>query len=166
MENYMSTSVPVNKEKAEVLKVNEAKWSKLLMDAGWNAIPSVIIEKQHALGLDAIDMNIIVHLSNYWWIKSNLPRPSVKTIATAIGVKPRTVQKRIKALHELGLIARQERRHTAQGSKTNLYGFDGLISAAAPYAKEKLAAKAKREKEELERLQRKRPNLKLVADNE
>jgi hypothetical protein len=34
-----------------------AKWSKPLMAAGWNAIPSIIIEKQAALGLDAIDMN-------------------------------------------------------------------------------------------------------------
>src|ERR1700730_19219253 len=100
-EGYMSDKVTVNKTVAEALRVNEAKWSKPLIDAGWNAIPSVIIEKQHALGLDAIDMNIVVHLSNYWWVKGNLPRPSVKTIATAVGIKPRTVQKRIKALHEL-----------------------------------------------------------------
>ncbi len=54
----------VKKTDAETLRRNEEKWSKPLMDAGWNAIPSIIIEKQEALGLDAIDMNIIVHLSN------------------------------------------------------------------------------------------------------
>ena len=41
-----------------VLRRNEAKWSKPLMAAGWNAIPSIIIEKQEALGLDAIDMTL------------------------------------------------------------------------------------------------------------
>jgi len=39
-------------------------------------------------------------------------------IAKAIGVKPRTVQKCSKALQELGLIKREERRYTKGGSKT------------------------------------------------
>jgi len=55
--------VGLNQAEAEALRRNEAKWSKPLMDAGWNAIPSIIIEKQEALGLDAIDMNIIVAIT-------------------------------------------------------------------------------------------------------
>lgn len=156
----------VNRAQAEALRRNEAKWTKPLIDAGWNAIPSIIIEKQEALGLDAIDMNIIVHLSNYWWHADNLPCPSVATIAKAIGVKPRTVQKRIKALHELGLLTRTERRETRRGSDTNLYGFEGLITAALPYAQEKLAAREKRRQAEDERLKRKRPNLTVVRNND
>ncbi|HTT82167.1 MAG TPA: helix-turn-helix domain-containing protein [Rhizomicrobium sp.] len=152
----------VKRADAEALRKNEVKWSKPLMQAGWNAIPSIIIEKQKALGLDALDMNIIVHLSNYWWTADNLPHPSVETIANAIGVQPRTVQKRIKALHELGLLSRKERRKTRFGSDTNLYGFEGLIKAATPYAQEKLAERAKREKEEQDRLARKRPKLSVV----
>jgi predicted transcriptional regulator len=35
------------------------------------------------------------------------------------------VQKRVKALHELGLIEREERRYTPYGSRTNKYGFKG-----------------------------------------
>lgn len=150
----------------ETLRKNEAKWSKPLMAAGWNAIPSIIIEKQEALGLDAIDMNIIVHLSNHWWTADNAPHPSVEKIAKAIGVKPRTVQKRIKALHELGLITREERRYTRRGSATNLYHFDGLIKAATPFAEEKLAKLAARAKEESERLSRKKPTLTLVHSEE
>src|SRR5580704_15132301 len=61
------------------------KWSKPLWTAGWNGIPSVIIERQEALGLDALDMNIILHLSNYWWTPENLPFPSIGTIAKAVG---------------------------------------------------------------------------------
>jgi DNA-binding transcriptional regulator YhcF (GntR family) len=148
----------------ETLRKNEAKWSKPLMKAGWNAIPNIIIEKQHALGLDAIDMNIIVHLSSYWWTAGNLPHPSVEKIANAIGVKPRTVQKRIKALSELGLLSRTERRHTRKGSDTNLYGFEGLIAAAKPHAIEKIKQIEAKKKEEAERLARKRPH--LVVDNE
>lgn len=156
----------VNRAQVEALRRNEAKWTKPLIDAGWNAIPSIIIEKQEALGLDAIDMNIIVHLSNYWWHADNLPCPSVATIAKAIGVEPRTVQKRIKALHELGLLTRTERRKTRRGSDTNLYSFEGLIAAVLPYAQEKLAEREKRRQAEAERLRRKRPNLTVVSDND
>jgi DNA-binding transcriptional regulator YhcF (GntR family) len=155
----------VRQADAEVLRKNEAKWSKPLMQAGWNALPSIIIEKQKALGLDAIDMNIILHLSHYWWTAETLPFPSVATIADAIGVKPRTVQKRIKALDELGLLTRIERRHTRFGSDTNQYSFEGLIKAALPYAQEKLAARAKREEAEKERIARKRPKLTVVSSD-
>jgi hypothetical protein len=155
----------VRQADAEVLRKNEAKWSKPLMAAGWNALPSIIIEKQKALGLDAIDMNIILHLSHYWWTAETLPFPSVATIADAIGVKPRTVQKRIKALDELGLLTRIERRHTRFGSDTNQYSFEGLIKAALPYAQEKLAARAKREEAEKERIARKRPKLTVVSSD-
>jgi DNA replication protein DnaD len=150
---------------AEKLRKNEKKWTKPLMAAGWNAIPSIIIEKQAALGLDALDMNIIIHLSNYWWTAENLPFPSVDTIAQAVGVKSRTIQKRIKSLHELGLLTRIERRRTRLGSDTNLYGFDGLIKAATPYAEEKIAERDKKEQEEKDRVARKKPKLTVVANN-
>lgn len=150
---------------AETLRKNEAKWSKPLMAAGWNALPSIIIEKQQALGLDSIDMNIILHLSHYWWTADVLPFPSVATIAQAIGVKPRTVQKRIKALHELGLLTRTERRQTRFGSDTNLYSFEGLIKASLPYAEEKLAARVKRAEAEKDRIARKKPKLTVVSSD-
>jgi len=159
----MSSTTSVNKAEADTLKRNEKKWTKPLMDAGWNAIPSIIIEKQAALGFDAIDMNIVIHLSNYWWNAEKLPHPSVETIATAIGLKPRAVQKRIKALEDLKLMTRIERRKTRFGSDTNLYGFEGLIKAATPYALEKIQQRAQRQQEERERVARKKPKLAVVS---
>lgn len=147
---------------AVAVRKNEEKWSQPLMAAGWNALPSIIIEKQQALGLDALDLNIIVHLSNYWWTADNLPYPSVGTIAQAIGVKPRTVQKRISALQTAGLLTRTERRKTRFGSDTNLYGFEGLIKASLPFAAEKVAAREQRAEAEKDRLARKKPKLTVV----
>jgi DNA-binding transcriptional ArsR family regulator len=159
-------TVPGGKiEAAELkhLRSNEKKWSKPLMDAGWTAIPSIIIEKQAALGLDPLDMNIIVHLAQYWWQADNLPHPSVGRIANALGVKPRTIQKRIKALQAAKMITRAERRRGDNGNDTNLYSFEGLIAATLPYAREKLIEKAKAIEEKNKRLERKKP--KLVVDN-
>lgn len=144
------------------LKVNEKKWTVPLMKAGWSAFPSIILEKQKALGLDALDINIIMHLVQYWWEPGNHPHPSVGTIADAIQVTERTVQKRIKALQDLGLITREERRFTKQGSMTNLYKFDGLIEQATPYALEKLEEIEKAKAAKKERLARKKPQLTLV----
>ena len=150
------------KSDVEKIKVNGAKWSKPMMMAGWTAMPSVIIEKQEALGLDALDMNIVLHLSHYWWTPDNLPHPSVERIAKSVGVKSRTIQKRIKALHELGLIEREERRFTRYGSQTNKYGFKGLIEKATPFAEEKIREIKAKQQAQGERLDRKRPKLALV----
>ncbi|MER8843112.1 helix-turn-helix domain-containing protein [Mesorhizobium sp. M0833] len=152
--------------KADVdkLRTNEKKWTRALMATGWSAFPNIIIEKQQALGLDALDMNIIIHLVQYWWLPENLPHPSVETIAKAIGVTPRTIQKRITALEAHGLLGREERRHTPNGSMTNKYRFDGLIDAARPFALEKAAEMKRAAQERSDRLRRKKP--KLVVDNE
>ena len=152
-----------DKEAIKELKVNEKKWSKPLMDAGWTVIPTVIIERQQVLGLDPIDVNILMHLASYWWTHDNKPHPSKKTIAAAIGVHPRTVQKRIANMEKDGLIRREERRTLGQGSKTNLYHFDGLIKEATPFAKEKIEEKARRAAEDKSRVKRKkRPSLTVV----
>lgn len=139
------------------LRINEQKWSKPLMDAGWTAIPTVIFERQSALGLDALDVNILLHLAGYWWTRDNKPHPSKKTIAAAINVAPRTVQRHIASMEKVGFIRREERRLIGGGSKTNLYHFEGLIKAALPFAKEKLEAKKKRAEDDAKRTSRKRP---------
>lgn len=147
-----------------IRKVNEEKWTKPLMEAGWTVIPSIIIEKQEALGLDALDMNIILHLASYWWTKANKPHPTKKTIADALQVSPRTIQRRIARLQAAGLIRREERRVRGEGSKANRYHFDGLIKEATPFALEKTAMKEQRQKEEKERVTRRRPKLSVVGD--
>ena len=55
------------KEKQERLRRNEKKWTPTLMNAGWTVIPSIILERQQALGLDPVDVNILLQLARYWW---------------------------------------------------------------------------------------------------
>ena len=123
------------------LRVNEGKWSKTLMDAGWTVLPTILIEQQRKMNLDPIDMNILLHLASYWWLSDKKPHPSKKTIANAMGVHPRTVQRHIAQLEKKQLIKREQRRVKGRRSETNLYHFDGLIAAALPFAKEKIKLK-------------------------
>ena len=119
------------------------------MAAGWTAIPSVILDRQRELGLDALDLNIVVQLAKFWWRADDAPHPGKRTIASAIGVDPRTVQRRIAGLEARGLVRRLERRRTDGGYATNAYSFSGLIEAAAPFATEVV-----RERQERARLKR------------
>ena len=161
----MSTAEKANNEAAKAIKTNEKKWSKPLMDSGWTAFPSIILEKQHALGITALDINIILYLATYWWEAENKPHPTKSTIAQTLGVTPRTIQRRIAGLEAIGLIKREYRKDKDKGNKSNKYHFDGLIKEMMPYAQEKNEANEAR-KEELEaRRKRKKPqkNVSLTA---
>lgn len=149
------------------LKVNEAKWTKKLMDAGWTVVPNVFLERQKALGLDPVDINVLMHLFSYWWTPGSKPHPSKKTIADAMGIDPRTVQRHIARLEKAGLVKREERRISKVGSKPNIYHFDGLIEAAQPFAKEMLEIKTgKIAAKEALRAKKGKPKLALVKDND
>jgi len=144
------------------LRTNEKKWSKLLMDAGWTALPSVIIENQRQLGLTPLDLNIVLYLASKWWTAEGKPFPSKSTMARAMDVHPRTIQKHVAALEAAGYLRREERRSEA-GSKTNIYHLDGLIKAAKPFAEEKLAEmKDKAEMAKHRQNRRGAPKLRLV----
>jgi DNA-binding transcriptional regulator YhcF (GntR family) len=145
------------------LKVNEKKWTPTLMKAGWTVLPNVIFERQQALGLDAIDINILLHIASYWWTLEGKPHPSKKTIAKAIGIEPRTVQRHIARLEAAKLIRRQQRRSSANSSQTNIYHFDGLIEAAKPFAIEKVQEREAKAAQRAARATRKgKPKLSLV----
>lgn len=81
---------PTNKKTATDTEQRiTSKWGKTLTKAGFTALPNIIFERQHALGLDALDLNILLHLAGYWWHPEDLPRPSKNTLAKAIGVHSR-----------------------------------------------------------------------------
>lgn len=151
----MRNTMPAQKKSTTVsdLKTNEKKWSKTLMDAGWTALPSVIVENQKQLDLNPIDMNIILYLASKWWTPDGKPYPSKTTMAKAMGLHSRTVQKHIASLEAAGYIKREERR-TPTGSQTNIYHLDGLIKAVKPFADEKLAEM--KEKAEIKKIKQNR----------
>ncbi len=133
------------------LRQSEQKWSPALMDAGYSMIPNVIIEHQRALGLDAVDINILLHLIRYWWTADNLPHPSKRTIAECMRLDMSTIRRHIAAMEKRGLIQRVTRFDKTSGQKSNRYDFSGLIRAAQPLAKEALELKERRREEDAKR---------------
>jgi len=156
-------SILTKKEKQEHINENERKWTKPLMEAGWTVFPSVILARQKAFGLDAVDMNILLHLARHWWEADRLPYPGKKTLADCIGVTPRTIQRHITKMHAAGLIERKAQFSKKDGRReTNQYDLSKLISEATPFAQEEIETRRKRKAEDDARRNRKKPNLSLV----
>jgi len=129
------------------LKENERKWSKVLWTPGWSALPVIILKYQRHLGLDAVDVNIILHLVRHWWTAERLPYPSKEEIATCMDVSESTVQRHVRKLERAGLIERIVRYDTKHGGQTsNQYDLKGLIEKATPYAHQEMDERADRER--------------------
>jgi DNA-binding transcriptional regulator YhcF (GntR family) len=131
-------------------------WGRDVVAPGFAALPSIILEKQSALGLEPIDINIIMQIVKHWRQKDNLPFPSKRRIAEAIGIHPRTVQRRITAMVNAGFIRRVERRNTMKGTMSTSYDFSGLIKLAVPFANEAMEERRLHEQQTDRRLKRKR----------
>lgn len=126
------------------LRANTRKWGSAIVKAGWTFVPNMLIERQRALGLDATDLNILLHLLSFWWEPDNKPHPSKRTIAAAMQLDPRTIQRRIAAMETAGLLRRESRGGKERGTQTNRYHFDGLIKELTPFAHEELKAREER----------------------
>ena len=151
---------PVLKEDKEVLT---KKWTKPLIDAGYTAIPTIIIQRMGVLGLDPLDFAILAQLASYWWSPEQLAHPSIETIAAAIGKKHSTVKKRLADLEKAKLIKRVHRPQPGNRHKTNEYSFQPLIEAVTPYALKELEDIADRKANKLMKLSKKgKPVLKVV----
>ena len=132
-------------------KVLEAKWGKSLIANGFTAIPDAIFRNQKALKLKPLDVLILLHLASYWWKPSENPWPAKGTIADAVDVDPRTVQRAIKKREDLGYVKRIERKAKAGDNLTNQYDLRGLVKAATKLAEEELNRKASRAAEDKSR---------------
>ena len=161
----MASVAAIKTGQQQQLRRNEQKWTKPLMDAGWTVIPSIILDRQQALGLDPVDVCILLHLAKYWWFEENLPHPSKRAMAECMGVSESTIQRRIAAMEKGGLIERKKRFDSRYGGQqTNAYDFAGLIKEAKPYAEEAIHERQKRKKEAEAARTRKR--LRLVTSSE
>lgn len=147
----------------EIARRNEKKWGKEVMSAGWLAVPSVLLQRQQAFGLDPLDLNVLLQIADHWWEPENHPYPSKKSLAQRIHVDPRTIQRRITRLVKDGLLERIERRDRQHGgNKTNVYRLTPLIAKMKPFALELLEERESRKRQKAERQGRKRPVLQLL----
>lgn len=124
------------------------KWGADAHSLGWTAIPNILLERQQALGLESVDLNLILILLKHWWKASDdAPFPTKKTLADIIGRTEKTVQARIAAMEKKGLITRNERYSPVYGRMANGYDLSGLITKLKALAKAEVKERKKKEQE-------------------
>lgn len=127
----------------------ESKWGRTLISAGFTALPDVIFKNQQALKLKPLDIVILLHLASYWWKTDENPWPAKSTLAEAIGVDARTIQRSIKKMEDLGYVRRYERKSRSGDTLSNAYDLHGIIRATrglAEYAIQKRQEDAQKDK--------------------
>ena len=137
----------------ETKKIMEAKWGKAVIEVyNWTAFPNLLLERQQALGLDPVQMNILLVLLKRWWLSSNMPFPGRKEIANTIGRDVSTVTRQLKKMEDKGLIER-ESQYKNGGQISNKYNLQGLLNKLDAFAKEEKQAQ-KKIKDDAERKRR------------
>lgn len=74
--------------------------------AGFQVLPDLLLKNQVNLGLAPTDLVVLLNILMHWWYPGQKPFPRATTIATRMGVSPRTVQRGITHLEALGLLQR------------------------------------------------------------
>ncbi|MGI2050016.1 helix-turn-helix domain-containing protein [Shewanella oncorhynchi] len=117
-----------NKEKAENNNAQlEAKWGKSVLSRGWTGVPNTLIERQQALGLSPIEVNILLILMKFWWEAGSHPYPSKRSIGEMVGRDESTIRKSMSKLEKLGLLKRNSQFLSLGGQTSNRYDLSGLI---------------------------------------
>lgn len=101
------------------------------VNAGFIAVPNVLVRAQAKLDLSPIDVVVILNIILHWWHRDRRPSPRSTAIAKRSGLGHRTVQRSLRRLESLGLI----RRIRIAKDKTE-YSLDGLIETLEFYAKQ------------------------------
>lgn len=119
-----------DKSKNQIIR----KWTPLIANSGWTAVPNLILEKQMELDLRPTEFNVLIQLMKFWWDKDGSCYPAKGLIANQMNVTPRTVQRAIAKLEKMGLVKRDPRIQPNVGQSSNDHDFSGLIEKLKPYA--------------------------------
>ena len=134
--------VPLKPKQApeESQKILNQKWGQETMDANYAVIPSALLRGQARLGINAIELALLIHLIDHWWKPGEMPWPSKKTLAERLRVGEKTVQRAMAHLQEEGLISRNARFNKTGARTSNEYDLAPLVERLKPIAKDMVAA--------------------------
>ncbi|XYK82627.1 MAG: helix-turn-helix domain-containing protein [Labrenzia sp.] len=125
------------------------KW-KEAGQAGFQLLPDVLLKNQAELGLASNDLIVLINVTMHWWYEGQRPFPRTTVIAKRMGLDPRTVQRSMKRLINLGLVRRiTENKGTDE--EREVFDLSGLVDA--------LRAQAVKDPDYLVRMHRKKEEL-------
>ena len=91
------------------------KWGRALDYGGFQAVPNVLLARQHSLRLSSTDIVVLLHFNRYWWTPDRDPFPRPARIAEQMGVHRRTVERALQGLEKKGLVKRLRPQQISSG---------------------------------------------------
>ena len=101
------------------------KWGASLY-AGFQIIPNVLFRCQKLLGLDPVEVVVLLNITTHWWEREDLPHPRPSVIAKRMNVSTRTVERHIVALQRKGFLRRLTPRKKG-GRMVRPFDLGGLV---------------------------------------
>lgn len=98
------------------------KWGVDIINGGWSAIPNALLKHQNELGIDSVELVVLMNLIRFWWERERPPFPSPAKIAAEMGVSNRTVHRKLKSLEDKGFLKRGQTK-----AGTTFYSLEGLV---------------------------------------
>jgi hypothetical protein len=123
-----STTSDVSVRSATTMQTFADKWGADVMRHGFCVVPSLLLDAQARLGIDAEQLAVLVHLAHHWCQPEGTPYPSRRRLAETFGVTDRTYRLWISDLERKGLVQRVERRDPHHRRLTNFYDLSGLVA--------------------------------------
>lgn len=107
------------------------RWTPKLARSGFCPVSSYFLANYHRLkphpgaeGLSSTEAMVLIQILDFKW-DSKMPFPTISTLATRMGLAPRTVRAAIARVEALGYVERV----LAPNGGPNRYKFDGLFKA-------------------------------------
>lgn len=98
-----------------------AKWSELVMEDGFTAVPNLLIDHMVDLQINPLELSIIIAIEKHRFF-GDTAYPSNKMIGQITGYSPRHVNRITKELHERNLLNKIKRPYNSC-----LYDFKPLV---------------------------------------
>lgn len=135
----MRTALAIRKPaKTDAQTNTRKKWGDKCIDSGYQIFPDVLLKCQRYMGLEAIDVVILLNITMQWWSHDDLPYPRPSFIAKRMAVSTRTVERRIARMQRQGLLKRRPSEEV-RGKTVRRFELSGLIAELTKYAEGSLA---------------------------
>lgn len=103
-------------------------WGNSVADHGYVGVPHVMLAMQARMGLNPTQALVLLQLLDYWRQPGRPPFPSIRMLATRIGLKERQLRRILNDLEEGGFITRNRRTLLRGGQTSNSFDLSGLVA--------------------------------------
>ena len=131
-----STTKVIPLKPATALKQSEKKWGAAVMKHGACILPSILLQAQARLLINAQQMIVLLQLAEHWWKHDGKVFPSKASLSERIGLSEKQIQRHIKVLESKKLVRRIQRTSPGKGKISNEYDLSGLVAKLQDIAKD------------------------------